>query len=146
VAIVDDVRAVLAALTPRCRAADRAAWMAAIEASKGDSAVRDIQQLPDTGKLHAAHVLHDLWRSPTGRAVVVTDVGQHQMWEAQYYKHDHPRSPGHLRWPRHDGLRAARRDRRAVRAARRRRVGGGRRRRLPDDRRRADDLRRRTSR
>jgi len=91
VAIVDDVRAVLAALTPRCRAADRAAWMAAIEASKGDSAVRDIQQLPDTGKLHAAHVLHDLWRLTAGRAVVVTDVGQHQMWEAQYYKHDHPR-------------------------------------------------------
>ena len=91
VAIVDDVRQVLAVLTPRCRPADRAAWMAAIEASKGDSAVRDIQQLPDTGKLHAAHVLHDLWRLTEGRAVVVTDVGQHQMWEAQYYKHDHPR-------------------------------------------------------
>ncbi len=91
VAIVDDVRQVLAALTPRCRPAERAAWMAAIEAGKGDSAVRDIQQLPDTGKLHAAHVLHDLWRLTEGRAVVVTDVGQHQMWEAQYYKHDHPR-------------------------------------------------------
>jgi acetolactate synthase-1/2/3 large subunit len=36
-------------------------------------------------------VLHDLWRITEGKALVVTDVGQHQMWEAQYYKHDFPR-------------------------------------------------------
>jgi acetolactate synthase-1/2/3 large subunit len=59
---------------------------------KNDSAVRDIQNLPDNGHLYAAHVIHDLWRETRGDAVVVTDVGQHQMWEAQYYKHDKPRS------------------------------------------------------
>jgi acetolactate synthase-1/2/3 large subunit len=91
VAIVDDVKRVLAQLTPRCKRLDRAPWIARIEAEKGESAVRDIQALPDTGKLHAAHVIHDLWRLTEGRAVVVTDVGQHQMWEAQYYKHDHAR-------------------------------------------------------
>jgi acetolactate synthase-1/2/3 large subunit len=91
VAIIDDVGRVLRALAARCRPAERAAWHARIEADKGDTAVRDIQALPDTGKLHAAHVIHDLWRLTAGRAVVVTDVGQHQMWEAQYYKHDHPR-------------------------------------------------------
>ena len=63
-----------------------------IDALKGDSAVRDIQNLPDDGHLYAAHVINDLWRLTDGRAVVVTDVGQHQMWEAQYYKHDASRS------------------------------------------------------
>ncbi|MGH2901681.1 MAG: thiamine pyrophosphate-dependent enzyme, partial [Solirubrobacteraceae bacterium] len=58
---------------------------------KGDSSVRDIQGLPDGGRLYAAHVIHDLWRLTEGKALVVTDVGQHQMWEAQYYKHDHAR-------------------------------------------------------
>ena len=91
IAIVDDVKRVLAALTPRCKPADRGPWIARIANEKGDAAVRDIQQLPHTGKLHAAHVIHDLWRLTEGRAVVVTDVGQHQMWEAQYYKHDHAR-------------------------------------------------------
>ena len=54
--------------------------------------MRDIQNLPDSGHLYAAHVIHDLWRETEGNAVVVTDVGQHQMWEAQYYHHDTPRS------------------------------------------------------
>ena len=37
-------------------------------------------------------MINDLWRITEGKAVVVTDVGQHQMWEAQYYKHETPRS------------------------------------------------------
>ena len=36
--------------------------------------------------------MHDLWRVTGGDALVVTDVGQHQMWEAQYYHHEAPRS------------------------------------------------------
>ena len=64
---------------------------------KGTAAVRDIINLPDNGHLYAAHVIHDIWREAlaAGRlaqTVIVTDVGQHQMWEAQYYKHDAPRS------------------------------------------------------
>jgi acetolactate synthase-1/2/3 large subunit len=42
--------------------------------------------------LYAAHVINDLWRLTDGNALVVTDVGQHQMWEAQYYKHNTSRS------------------------------------------------------
>jgi len=87
-----DLREVLKALLPGVQVADRSAWLERIRGWKGDSAVRDIQNLPDDGHLYAAHVMHDLWRLTEGRAVVVTDVGQHQMWEAQYYHHDQERS------------------------------------------------------
>lgn len=90
--IIGDVRDVLTRLNPRVRTRDLTRWLAHIDDLKGDSAVRDIQTLPDAGKLYAAHVIHDLWRLTEGDALVVTDVGQHQMWEAQYYKHNKPRS------------------------------------------------------
>ena len=55
--------------------------------------MRDVQKLPDNGHLYAAHVINDLWRETRdSNTVVVTDVGQHQMWEAQYFKHEKPRS------------------------------------------------------
>jgi acetolactate synthase-1/2/3 large subunit len=93
VALVGDLREVLQQLLPGVESIDRAEWLDAIDRLKGDSAVRDIQKLPDTGHLYAAHVINDLWRETRGgNVVVVTDVGQHQMWEAQYYKHEHPRS------------------------------------------------------
>ncbi|WP_394828449.1 biosynthetic-type acetolactate synthase large subunit [Pendulispora albinea] len=89
--LVGDVKDTLRALLPRLKPRDCKPWMDRIGSLKGDSAVRDIQKLPHNGRLFAAHVLHDLWRITEGKALVVTDVGQHQMWEAQYYKHDHPR-------------------------------------------------------
>jgi acetolactate synthase-1/2/3 large subunit len=92
VGLVGDLREVLEDLQPRLVANDHADWIAHIDEMKGDSAVRDIQNLPDNGHLYAAHVLNDLWQLTNGEAIVVTDVGQHQMWEAQYYKHDRERS------------------------------------------------------
>jgi len=80
-------------LLPRVDRCDRSEWLQRIHELKGDSAVRDIQALPDDGHLYAAHVINDLWRETQGSdTIVVTDVGQHQMWEAQYYKHESPRS------------------------------------------------------
>jgi acetolactate synthase-1/2/3 large subunit len=92
VAIAKDLRAALLEWLPQVARGSRSDWLTHIDALKGDSAVRDIQNLPDDGHLYAAHVINDLWRLTSGNAVVVTDVGQHQMWEAQYYKHETPRS------------------------------------------------------
>jgi acetolactate synthase-1/2/3 large subunit len=92
VALVGDLREVLEELLPRVSARDGSAWLKTIEASKGAVAVRDIKNLPDSGHLYAAHVVHDLWRLTGGNAIIVTDVGQHQMWEAQYFHHDQPRT------------------------------------------------------
>jgi acetolactate synthase-1/2/3 large subunit len=92
VALVGDLREVLEQLLPRIAGRDGQAWIKTVEASKGAVAVRDIKNLPDSGHLYAAHVMHDLWRITQGNAIVVTDVGQHQMWEAQYFHHEHPRS------------------------------------------------------
>jgi len=87
-----DLKQVLQALLPSVKAADHTPWLERIRSWRGDSAVRDIKNLPDDGHLYAAHVMHDLWKITKGEAVVVTDVGQHQMWEAQYYHHDGERS------------------------------------------------------
>jgi acetolactate synthase I/II/III large subunit len=92
VALVGDLAEVLEQLLPRISGRDGAAWLKSIAGMKGEVAVRDIKNLPDSGHLYAAHVMHDLWRITGGDAIIVTDVGQHQMWEAQYFHHEKPRT------------------------------------------------------
>ena len=90
VGIVGDLHETLEILLPRLTYQKHEDWLEHIDELKGDSAVRDIQSLPDNGMLYAAHVINDIWRFTGGKPIIVTDVGQHQMWEAQYYKHEEP--------------------------------------------------------
>ena len=92
VALVGDLAETLEKLLPRISGRDGSAWLKTIAGMKGEVAVHDIKNLPDSGHLYAAHVMHDLWRITGGKAIVVTDVGQHQMWEAQYFHHETPRT------------------------------------------------------
>jgi acetolactate synthase-1/2/3 large subunit len=96
VALIGDLAEVLEAVLPHLSGSAsgrrNSAWVREVNLMRGECAVKDIQNLPDTGHLYAAHVMHDLWHATGGKAVVATDVGQHQMWEAQYYKHEEPRT------------------------------------------------------
>jgi acetolactate synthase-1/2/3 large subunit len=92
VALPGDLHRTLEALLPAVQPRTRKSWIDRIAARRAEAARRDVQSIPSGGKLFAPHVLHDLWRLTDGKALVVTDVGQHQMWEAQYYKHERPRS------------------------------------------------------
>ncbi len=89
-ALIGDLRETLRDLMPHVEACDHSEWIETIDEMRGDSAVLDIQNLPDNGHLYAAHVINDLWRHTHGDALVVSDVGQNQMWAAQYYKHENP--------------------------------------------------------
>ena len=90
IALVGDLKVTLQKILPSLKPLKHAAWLEEVRSLKGNCAVRDIKNLPDNGHLYAAHVINDLWRITKGQALIVSDVGQNQMWTAQYYRHDEP--------------------------------------------------------
>jgi len=44
-----------------------------------------------SGKIKPQHVIEEIYEQTKGKAVIVTEVGQNQMWASQFYKYDYPR-------------------------------------------------------
>ena len=87
--IVADVKDVLTTVNSRIRPAEHKEWLAQIDEWK--------RKRPVTYKPLHKHVImpqqviEAIDRATKGRAVLVTDVGQHQMWSAQFFRHNRPR-------------------------------------------------------
>ena len=103
VPIVGDVKAVLADMLALLKQAkDRPddaalkAWWTQIELWRSRNCLRYNRQSPI---IKPQYVVEKLWEVTKGEAYVTSDVGQHQMWAAQYYKFDQPR-----RWINSGGL------------------------------------------
>ena len=81
VPIVGDLKRVLTALLPHVQPADHAEWVRHIEQMRMDHPSLKIRE---TDKLLPQYILNKLSELTDGRAIIVTGVGQHQMWAAQH--------------------------------------------------------------
>ena len=87
--IVADIKDLLTTVSSRIRPAEHSAWLARIDGWRRvhDGSWRQIRR----GAIMPQAVVESVDRATKGDAIVVTDVGQHQMWAAQCYRHVYPR-------------------------------------------------------
>jgi acetolactate synthase I/II/III large subunit len=90
VGVSGDLRTVLSQMLPDLKSIQHQEWVGKIREWQEDGDERDILHHNTPGKLLGAQVINDLWKHTGGEAVTVSDVGQHQMLEAQYYPHQRP--------------------------------------------------------
>jgi acetolactate synthase-1/2/3 large subunit len=88
VGIVGNVKDVLQELLKLVPNSAHRAWLGTINEWREDTKSRDVlsQELPDN-MLLAPHVIRAIWEATKGECTIATDVGQHQMWETQYFQH-----------------------------------------------------------
>jgi acetolactate synthase-1/2/3 large subunit len=90
--VIGDALLTLRALLPLIEPNEHPAWLAQIAEWKADTDQRDVLA-QETDDLVPPFILRQLWHlTNEGDCTVVTDVGQHQMWEAQYFFHTKPHS------------------------------------------------------
>jgi len=103
--IVGDVREVMLELLAQLEAAPRATreklapWWKQIEEWRKRNCLRYEQRQQNGDPIKPQFVVEKLWEVTKGDAFITSDVGQHQMWAAQYYRFDAPR-----RWINSGGL------------------------------------------
>ena len=85
--IVGDLKCVLTELNSRLDKQEHSEWMAHIKEFKEKYPLKY-----NTEQLSGPFIIEEIDRVTNGDAVISTDVGQHQMWAAQYYKYTKPRT------------------------------------------------------
>lgn len=89
IACIGDIKDVLAYANTKAQAACTAAWLEQLQGYKLQHPLRYTDS--DT-VIKPQYVLEMISEMTQGEAIITTDVGQHQMWTAQFYRFKHPRS------------------------------------------------------
>ena len=85
--IIGDVKEVLKQLNPLVEQKEHREWVAFIN----DLKVRFPLKYREEG-LTGPYIVEEIYKASRGDAVICTEVGQHQMWAAQYYRYSRPRT------------------------------------------------------
>ena len=85
--VIGDLKTVLKELNSKLKQQNHEDWLEEIKKLKAKYPLKY-----DTSKLTCPYIIEELDRVTEGKAIITTDVGQHQMWAAQFYKYTEPRT------------------------------------------------------